>query len=333
MLYFKVLPIVFLLSCIWILPQPRYYNSSVMVAPENSGDMEGGLSSIASSFGLNIGAPSSDAIYPMLYPDLFESYEFRAKILAIKIHFTDSDNNEHHTDYYTYLSKHQKKNWLTYPFKATKSKILEFFSPDESSAKRAGSIDILDYKHLSYKDDVLMTQMGELIRCDVDKKTDVTTITVTDQDASVAAEMADSVRLLLQHYITNYRTSKARLDYTYYSELSAKAKKEYDKAVEAYSRFCDSHQEVSLLSYSTQGDKLENEMQARLQAYQTMQTQVLAAESRIQEKTPAFTLLQPAVVPPKPAGPKRMFFVAVMLFLAFAGTTIYILGDIIKEKI
>ena len=53
--FYRVLPVVFVLSCIWIFPQPRYYTASVKLAPEFAGDMEaGGLSSIASSFGVNV---------------------------------------------------------------------------------------------------------------------------------------------------------------------------------------------------------------------------------------------------------------------------------------
>ena len=40
-----------------------------------------------------------------------------------------------------------------------------------------------------------------------------------------------------------------------------------------------------------------------------------------QEKTPAFTTLKSAIVPVKPAGPKRMLFVAGMLILASVVTS------------
>ena len=77
-LFFKVWIVTFILSCIWILPQPRYYTCEVKLAPEMNGeDIGGGLTSIASSFGFNIGGiGGQDAIYPELYPDLFESPEF-----------------------------------------------------------------------------------------------------------------------------------------------------------------------------------------------------------------------------------------------------------------
>ena len=74
-LFYKVLPITFVLSCAIILCVPRYYTSSLSLAPEigNSSGMGGALGSLASSFGLDFGAmETTDAINPMLYPDLME---------------------------------------------------------------------------------------------------------------------------------------------------------------------------------------------------------------------------------------------------------------------
>ena len=55
-----------------------------------------------------------------------------------------------------------------------------------------------------------------------------------------------------------------------------------------------------------------------------MNTQLEAAKAKVQERTPAFTVLKGAAVPVKPAGPKRMIFVAAMLFFAFLFTSAYI---------
>ena len=54
-LFFKALPIAFVMSSVLIVCVPRYYTSSLSLAPEvaNSG-MEGTLGSIASSFGFDI---------------------------------------------------------------------------------------------------------------------------------------------------------------------------------------------------------------------------------------------------------------------------------------
>jgi uncharacterized protein involved in exopolysaccharide biosynthesis len=54
---------------------------------------------------------------------------------------------------------------------------------------------------------------------------------------------------------------------------------------------------------------------------------MVAAKAKIQERTPAFTVIKGASVPVKPSKPKRMVFVALMLILGFCFTSLYILSE------
>ena len=62
-----------------------------------------------------------------------------------------------------------------------------------------------------------------------------------------------------------------------------------------------------------------------------MMTQYQAAKAKVQERTPAFTIVKGAAVPVKASGPKRMIFVLSMLFLAFIATTLYIAKAELKD--
>ena len=115
----------------------------------------------------------------------------------------------------------------------------------------------------------------------------------------------------------------------YYKELTAKAKHTYEKARQAYGSYADANMEIMLESFKSKKDDLENDMQLKFNAYSTLNTQLQAAIAKVQEKTPVFTVVTNATVPLKPAGPKRMMFVAGMLFLAFIITTVYVSRDLI----
>ena len=65
-------------------------------------------------------------------------------------------------------------------------------------------------------------------------------------------------------------------------------------------------------------------MQLKYNTYTAMAAQMQTADAKVQERTPAFTTIQESSVPVKPAGPKRMIFVALILFLTFLGTSVYI---------
>ena len=153
----------------------------------------------------------------------------------------------------------------------------------------------------------------------------VITINVTDQDALICATMADSVKTRLQKFITDYRTSKARVDLEYNKKLSVEAKAKYEQARNRYTAYSDSHRGVTSQSGQTKEADLQNEMNLQQQIYQQVVAQLQQAEMRVQQETPAFTTLQSATVPVLKAGPKRAQMCLVFLFLAFLGTTGWIL--------
>ena len=326
-LFLKVWAVTFVLACAWILPVPRTYVSEVMLAPELDGSSTGGtLSSLASSFGINVGSMmgGSDALYPLLYPDLMSSNDFLVSLFGVKVKTLDGAVD---TDYYTYLLKHQKMAFYKVPFHLLRQQLKKMFPKQQYGGTGSGGE--VNPFFLTERQDALVKSMQDLITCSVDKKTDVITITVIDQDPLVCATMADSVRVRLQNFITAYRTSKVRGDKEYYERLVDEAYKNYQQSVARYTTFCDSHRNMTLQSLLSKRDDLEQDMQMKFNTYNVMSTQLEAAKAKVQEKTPAFTILQGASVPVKPDKPKRMLFVAAMLFLATIGT----IGDIVFQDI
>jgi len=318
-LFYKTLPIAFVLSCIYILSIPRYYTSDVKLAPEMENSMGGGtLGSIAASFGFDLSdMQTSDAITPLLYPDLMEDNKFVTNLFNIQVTNKDGDIKD---SYYNYLKKHQKKAWWMYPI----GWIKKMFSEDDNGQGAKGK---LDPYHLSKKDDNIAKKIRDNIKLSIDKKTGVITINVTDQDPIICKTIADTLMTRLQDFITEYRTNKARVDVEYYKKLTAEAKQEYEKARQRYGNYADANMDIVLESYRAKRDDLENDMQLKFNAYSTMNTQLQAAMAKVQERTPAFTVVKGAAVPVKPAGPKRMLFVLGMLILGSIATTVYIIKD------
>ena len=327
MVFLKVLPIVFVLSCVYILPEPRYYTSNVTLAPEMGSVTGGGsLTSIASSFGVDLGTlQNSDAIYPDLYPDLMESTEFVVSLFDTKVTNLDGDIQ---TDYFTYLAKHRKRSIWKKPGDWVKKQIRRLTEPKQIPTPNNSEKGVNPF-FLNKKQHGIVGVIRENITCNVDKKTSVITITVKDQDKLICASMADSVRVRLQEYITNYRTHKAKIDVEHYSKLTTEAKHIYEKARQLYGSFSDANSDVILESYRAKRNDLENDMQLKYNTYTALNTQLQAAKAKLQEITPAFTVIQCASVPEKPAGPKRMLFVLGMIFFAAIVTTFWLIKDIL----
>ena len=328
--YIKILAVTFVLSCLIILPQPRYYACEVKLAPEyGSSSPAEGIGSLAASFGFDLSnMQSSDAIYPLLYPELFESPEFLVPLFDVKVNTADGELS---TDYHDYLKNHQKKNPLVAPFVKGFGKIKKLFESDKDNGLVNGSS--INPFRMSRKDYGLMKKIINKVVCSVNKKNNVVSIVVEDQDPLICATMADSVRAHLQDFIINYRTSKARQDVVYYQGLRDSALIEYNYAIERYSRYCDMHQNVILQAVISERDQLENDMALKLTKYQTISGQLENAKAKVQEQTPAFTVIKSPTVPVKPAGPKRMIFVAFMLILATLGATVWYLRRLILSEL
>lgn len=321
-LFLKVWGITFVLACLWIFPQPRSYDTSVMLAPETleTSSAGGTLSSLASSFGVNLGSmANSDAIYPLLYPDVVSSNDFIVSLFDIPVQTIDG---EVQTDYLTYLVKHQKVSIWSYPKIWLMRAIKALFPPkDKGGVGEAGKVNPF---WLSKDEFRIVEAVRDNVRCSVNKKTDVITLSVSDQDPLVCATLADSVRARLQDFITEYRTSKARIDVQYYEQMKAETLAEYQTSVQVYSHFCDAHRNTVLQTMQSQREELENDVQQKFSTYSIMSKQLDAAKAKVQERTPAFTILQNASVPTKASKPKRMIFVAAMLFLATVATALIV---------
>ena len=78
-------------------------------------------------------------------------------------------------------------------------------------------------------------------------------------------------------------------------------------------------------------DSSENELQLAFNAYSGAKTQETIAQAKVLSKTPAFTTLQNATVPLRPAGPKRMMFAIVMAMLCFLVQTVYFIAKDVKK--
>lgn len=321
-LFCIVLPIVFVLSTAYIMCIPRTYNSSLSLAPEinNSSNLSGTIGSLASSFGLDLGnMETTDAINPMLYPDLMDDNGFVVGLFDVKVATTDGAIR---CSYYDYLTKHQDSPFWTQGMNSIK----DLFATKEPSGKASG--DNNPYM-LSKKQDGVANAIRKSVTINVDKKTAVITISTEAQDPLVCKTLADSVKERLQVFITNYRTSKARVDEQYYKRLVTEAKRDYDKARQNYGSYADANMDVVLTSMRAKQDEMENEMQLKYNTYSTMMTQYQAAKAKVQERTPAFTVIQGAAVPLKPTAPKRMFFVIGMCFAAIIVLSVYSVRDLI----
>lgn len=322
--YIVPMAVTVVLTAVIVFSMPRYYSVTVMLAPESSSGSPSmsGISSLASMAGINLSSLNSeDAIVPLFYPDLMKSTDFIVPLFETQVQTLDGKFKGSYLDY---LTTQSTVAWWEKGL-ATVKKAVGLDKTEKIEKTKDGKLKIDPFK-LNWTQNQLVKGVSGNINCSVDKKTDVITMKVTAQDPLVAALMADTVKANLQKFITSYRTKKAKNDLQHYQELLEKARKDYEAIQKKYASYVDANQDVVLASFKIKETNLENELQLAYNTYSQQKIQVQLAEAKVTERTPAFTTLQNASVPVKPAGPKRMITMLVMIILCFIGTSVYIVA-------
>ena len=99
-------------------------------------------------------------------------------------------------------------------------------------------------------------------------------------------------------------------------KLYEEAQADYNKALQAYADFVDMNQNLSLRSVQTRQIRLQNEMNLAYEVYTQTAQQLQLAKAKVQESTPAYTVVQTATVPLRPSGPSKLIILIGFLFLA-----------------
>lgn len=298
------------------LGTPKQYTVSVTLSPEmGSGKSGGGLASMAASFlGGSVGADSPDALNATLAPDIVASTPFLLELFNARV---VSQDKQIDTTFTAYLDE-EKSSWMGYVLAAPgmaiggiKSLFTDKEKEDTTTVQK-GAIE------LNKEDAAKLGNLRKAITAEADKKTGITTLTVTLQDPKVAATMADTVVSKLQQYISAYRTSKAKEDCQYLEKLYKERQQEYYTAQQRYARYVDANSNMVFQSTMAERERLQNDMNLAYQVYSQVAQQLQVARAKVQEEKPVFAVVEPAVVPLQPSGTSRKVIVVGFVFLAVA---------------
>lgn len=331
-LLLKVLGIAIVVGIIIALSTPKEYTAISILAPE-SGKTSSGLSSVSSMLGLgniNIGG-EGDAINVSLYPNIITSTPFILDLIETKVQTLENNSNNIPLIYY--LNNYNSDNFIhkiiKLPSKLFSSCISLFITKNDSTINNYKNINAF---HLTKDQARIVHSIRQRINADIDKKSGITTISVTMQDPLVAAILTDTVIVKLQKYITKYRTSKALEDCKYWEELNEQRKQEYYEVQKKYANYVDANKNVVLQSVRIEQERLQNEMNLAYQVYSNVATQLQMAKAKVQEAKPVFAVVEPATVPIIPSGTSRKMILLGIVFLAVAGAAAWVLfgQDLLK---
>ena len=260
---------------------PKQYTVGVTLSPEMGGSKGGGLSGLAASFlgsGVSMNE-GTDALNASLSADIVSSTPFLLELSNMKVPVSGDEE----ISLSSYLDEESSPWWgyvIGFPGMII-SGVKSLFAEEDSEliiSKKAnqGAIE------LSGKELQKIESLKKKIIASVDKKTSMTTVSVTFQNPKVAAVVADSVVRKLQEY-TDYM---------------------------------DSHDNIILQSVRTEQERLQNDMSLAYQVYTQVANQLQVARAKVQEEKPVFAVVEPAVIPLYPSGTSRKIYVLAFIFLS-----------------
>ena len=329
-LLLKVAGIAVIVGVVIALTTPKQYTVNVTLAPEMGKSGGGSLSGIASMLGVggfNMGS-DADALNVTLYPDIVSSTPFILDLMDTPVSMIDEELPD--TTLVGYLQEYTSSSLMgtimSLPFKAIGGVMSLFKSEEEEGEAQINPF------HLTREQSQIVEGLKKQIVASVDKKTGVTTVSVTMQDPMVAAMLTDTVIVKLKEHITHYRVSKAEDDCKYWEQLNDQRRNEYHEKQQLYANYVDANKNVVLQSVRIEQERLQNEMNLAYQVYSNVATQLQMAKAKVQEAKPVFAVVEPATVPLKPSGTSRKMILVGIVFLAVAGAAAWVLfgQDLLK---
>ena len=294
---------------------PKQYTVGVTLSPEMGNTKAGGLSGLAASFlgsGMAINE-GTDALNASLSADIVSSTPFLLELSTMKIPALEGETMTLNV----YLDE-ESSPWWSYVIGLPGMVIggvKSLFTEEESELVPSDKAN-LGTIELSKKESKKIESLKKKILASVDKKTSMTTVSVTLQNPKVAAVVADSVVRKLQEYIIDYRTSKAKEDCLYLERLFKERQQEYYDAQKKYADYIDSHDNIILQSVRAEQERLQNDMSLAYQVYSQVANQLQVARAKVQEEKPVFAVVEPAVIPLYPSGTSRKIYVLAFIFLS-----------------
>ena len=318
------------------LLSPKEYTSTTSMVPQTakSASKLGGLSSLAAMAGFNLDMTSgSEALSPMVYPQILSSGPFQLELMNTPFTFSEVNHPVSLYEYYSEIARPGLLSLLgkyTIGLPVTLIKAIKGDGTKESTSDKKGPISF------SEKQEEVREMMTEKINLTIDSKQGYLTLQASFHEALLSAQVADQTRELLQKYITRFKVEKATDQLNFIEGRYQEKKKEFEKAQERLARYRDQNRNVSSALAQTEEERLQSEFSIATNVYNELAKQLEQAKIQVKEVTPIFSVLEPAVVPHKKTKPKKGTIVIIWLFVGVVAGTSVVFGkeylSIIKQK-
>lgn len=132
----------------------------------------------------------------------------------------------------------------------------------------------------------------------------------------MSAELCQATLDLMQKYIIDFKLSHARQNLEHIKELYDTVKLDYEAKQLALAQYMDSNRGTPTATTQTRKEQLTSDYNLAFAAFSEASKQLMLAEVKVREDTPAFATVDPVSVPIKKAN-SRVKTLLTWIFLGF----------------
>ena len=326
-LIFKATLFAVVLGIVYALFQPNEFTSSTTFIPQlSSGVKTGGssLGGLASLAGINLGGMESSSEFPpTLYPQVVESVGFKLDLLASTINLNDEEILV--KDYFS--NQGSSFNVLGTIKKYTiglPSLVLGSFNSQDVALSKS------EIYSVSQEDKELFNTISDALSLSINDKEGFITISFTDSDKNIAAQITQITQNLLQEKIIEFKNQSSNEMLDFAIKQYDENKNSYEKLQDERAIFVDKNINISSSLFQNKLDRIESEVNISESIVQQLASQVEQAKLQVNKDTPVFTTIQPVTIPFERSAPKRSLIVIVFGFLGIVVSVGYVL---VKEPL
>ena len=326
-LIFKATLFAVVLGIVYALFQPNEFTSSTTFIPQlSSGVKTGGssLGGLASLAGINLGGMESSSEFPpTLYPQVVESVGFKLDLLASTINLNDEEIFV--KDYFS--NQGSSFNVLGTIKKYTiglPSLVLGSFNSQDVALSKS------EIYSVSQEDKELFNTIADALSLSINDKEGFITISFTDTDKNIAAQITQITQNLLQEKIIEFKNQSSNEMLDFAIKQYDENKNSYEKLQDKRAIFVDKNINISSSLFQNKLDRIESEVNISESIVQQLASQVEQAKLQVNKDTPVFTTIQPVTIPFERSAPKRSLIVIVFGFLGIVVSVGYVL---VKEPL
>jgi LPS O-antigen subunit length determinant protein (WzzB/FepE family) len=286
------------------LTMKRTYSVSTIMVPQMNSGKSSSLNSLASLAGFDLGMANSSAdLSPLAYPKIVSSTPFQLELIYTPVHYAKVD---HPVSMYTYFKEYTKpsvmgvikKYTIGLPF--TILGALQKEKPEITLPGGEGD-DSPKPLVLSKDEEKLLKAIAPKVTLAVDKKEGYITLSVTGSEAIQTAELAMKAQQLLSDEVIRFRTEKSQNELDYIQARYDEIKKEAESYQSLMATVSDRSQNMLTSKSKIEMERIRSKYTVANSVYAEMAKQLEQAKMQVKKDTPVFTILQPVVLPTKPA--------------------------------